>query len=375
MPLMLFRSDDSVAYGQILALRFETKSEGKAAFDYSDGIFLVGGALCLIALISIYLSWKFFLALFVFCFIILWMGNKYQSATERFFISVSGIWYLFVGATIFFVIPMVIRFYSALRHLPKGATFVSKNYFRILFESDITMAPDPLPDPEEIIESWNFAKFKERMGSGRTPWVIVNFIIMAPVFILTLFMRLTLKSTAWFYLSLLFLTSGYNGTDKRIWMDSFATTAISKVRLALSFIATAISALIVDFPAVIAAMRLASDMELPVVPFSLLLVLDWSALYPWQYFSLLTALLTILLYFRLDHMSKHAKVGAVYAEQGFALRSMVWADRLRSLCVIAWISLITPPTLRFFYCAEQVPDWILRGFEVFFDAGSCQLPL
>lgn len=198
-------------------------------------------------------------------------------------------------------------------------------------------------------------------------------LVLFPAFISTIFFRLVLKSTAWFYLPLLFQTSSYDGQSRLVWMRSFPRLAISRVRLVLSLIAIGVAgaALIVDIPSAITAWQLGQAMDLPVVPVSLLLVLNWTALFPWQYASLATALLTLVLFFSLDRMGKREAAGETVVETGFALRSMVWTDRLRTFSTLAWLALITPPTLRFFYCSRQLPDWAHKPLEWIFDQSAC----
>lgn len=390
MPLMLFRSDESVAlglkWGQNLVDR--TVDDDKQIIHSANlliaGLSLIGfpayyiqicvGFVCVAALTMLIddtLSQK--------------VRYRPKPGFENVFLTVLTGPSFVTGLVCFmFLAPILIRVVSCFATIRTGVGQVTLNWRRIVFLNDAGVVPEPLPGAEGNLKIWSisfhFKIFKEMISNSnsqgkrfRFPYLVLAPFVVFPTFLSSIFFRWALKSTAWFYLPLLFLTSSYDGKNRLIWMRSFPRTVLTWVRLILSVvgIGVAATALIIDLPSALSALQFGRDMELPIVPLSLILVLDWGNLHPWQFASLPTAILTVILFFRLDYLGRAEQAGAVIAENGLALRTMVWADRLRSVCALAWLALITSPTLRFFHCAGQLPDWAARPLAWFFGPGAC----
>ncbi len=399
MPLMLFRSDESVALGLEWAERAEDALDDYIRRDI-HALNLVAATALLFLLDAPFLlvSTLFLLASLLICFFKNDTAGPVMFLRGRIFVWVTTVIgapsYLVGYSVILFFAPTMIRLAAPAVFLVRGVRQSTRNWRRIVLQTDVAVAPDPLPGSQGTDLFWSvdtiavlapremFADVRIRENFELA--ILFRFLlrcfaylpavsVLALIFVPTYLFRWALKSTAWFYLPLLFLASPYDGQSRLVWMRSLPRTVLAWVRLVLSLVGVtvALAALIVDLPSALAVLQQAQGMDLPVVPLSLVLVLDWSNLHPWQYASLPTALLTILLFFRLDQLGRREQAGAVIPEEGWQLRSMVWADRVRSACALAWLALITPPTLRFFHCAGELPDWAAQGLAWFFAPGAC----
>ncbi|MEM6760093.1 MAG: hypothetical protein AAF601_11510 [Pseudomonadota bacterium] len=398
MPLMLFRSDESVALGVRWAKAADLANgsfdmAGLAASAFTLLILLAGPITPFPFWINA-LSANFILTIMVAYSVLAPKVEipEFQNTKLNFAVGVIAFLglplFLAAYSTFYILAPLIIRVLSCVVHLRQGLTRVPQNWRRLIFATDICVTPQPLPDPDNEVKSWSLHDVIKdtreyfsgmRHGGAGEALLVSAFLVVAsaPAYLTTILFRWTLKSTAWFYLPLLFLDMPYNGENRLTWMRSFPRTAWTFVRLVLALvgIGVALAALVVDLPVAMQALQLGRALELPVLPLSLLLVLDWSALRPWHYVSLPTALLTVMLFFRLDHLHRREQAGANIAEDGWALRSMVWADRVRSVLASVWMVLVTPPTLRFFHCAGQLPDWPARQLAWFFGPEACVVPL
>ncbi|MEL7166335.1 MAG: hypothetical protein AAGL96_12770 [Pseudomonadota bacterium] len=401
MPLMLFRSDESVALG----LRWATTTPEQG--DLLELLLVLSGILTVsLVFAQIFLPFSFAfgvagcVAVLLFVFSLhLWApwARNLDLRRNRPLWQTLSLWTLgFFGVPLVclvfsvtvFLYPAAVRVLSCVVFLRKGILQAPRNWRRFVLSTDLAVVPSLIPDPRDEAPDWSFQQFELRM---REAWAAarekdlftgifmasLGLFVLGPAFLATILFRWALKSTAWFYLPLLFLTKPFDGGDRIIWMRSFPRTGWTLVRLVLAIvgIGVALAALVVDLPAALRALQLGRALELPVLPLSLLLVLDWSALRPWHYVSLPTALLTVTMFFRLDHLHRREQAGAKIAEDGWALRSMVWADRARSALAIVWLILITPPTLRFFHCAGQLPAWPARQLARLFGPEACVVPL
>ncbi|MEO0633082.1 MAG: hypothetical protein AAFY52_02990 [Pseudomonadota bacterium] len=396
MPLMLFRSDESVALGVRWADGLdEAIGELDEDFVALCSVFsLVAMALVVFFGQPLLLVFASLVALHVFCL----MAFKYLSdligafklrADLRKVLFLIGVPAFAFSYVVFYSVgPIVFRFLASVKCLKAGVSQIARNWRRIILNVDCCVAPQPLPVLDGATHPWSYEQFLQdavsdwsEARSKRTVFHLFGSAVViaafSPAFLTTILFRWALKSTAWFYLPLLFLTKPFDGGDRIIWMRSFPRTGWTLVRLVLAIvgIGVALAALVVDLPAALRALQLGRALELPVLPLSLLVVLDWSALRPWHYVSLPTALLTVTMFFRLDHLHRREQAGAKIAEDGWALRSMVWADRARSALAIVWLILITPPTLRFFHCAGQLPAWPARQLARLFGPEACGVPL
>lgn len=147
--------------------------------------------------------------------------------------------------------------------------------------------------------------------------------------------RWSIKSTAWFYLPLLWVGRGWqniHGHALKVWATAYASTHLNRLGVVLSAFGLAASGFALFMP--LEFLKLSARLEqagAPMSPIGYLLVLDWAELLhqPWKWFFLLGWLLTLALYFTLDHHAKHIEKGADADALQPTFRRWMWLSNLR----------------------------------------------
>ncbi|MCP4182482.1 MAG: hypothetical protein GY761_04095 [Hyphomicrobiales bacterium] len=98
------------------------------------------------------------------------------------------------------------RFFASLRHIVKGVAAFQKNWQRTLFQIDLYHTPEMVPGVGEKIPDLNLGVMVEKTYSSNEISNKINIAITLPIiFILSLFYRYSLKSTCWLYLPLIYV--------------------------------------------------------------------------------------------------------------------------------------------------------------------------
>ena len=104
------------------------------------------------------------------------------------------------------------------------------------------------------------------------------------------------------------------------------------------------------------------------------MVLDFGDIRPWQYFTLPSAALTILLVLWLDSIRKEEAAGATIDALGWKIRLAIRADRVRSLLVYIWLGLALYYFAEYAYGRCLLDDWMASWLEWRFGPLACPAP-
>ena len=196
------------------------------------------------------------------------------------------------------------------------------------------------------------------------------------LFIPSLLYRYSLKSTCWLYLPLIYLAHLpgrlRDGEGRLIWVRALPGEYIEWFRFWLAVLTLGIAFFaLINAAALHALLKAAGAGETPVTIFSLLLVLDFGDIRPWQYFTLPSAALTIFLVFWLDSIRKKEAAGATIDALGWKITTAIFADRVRSLLVYIWLGLALTYFAEYAYGRCLLPDWMVPLLEWRFGPVAC----
>ena len=166
-----------------------------------------------------------------------------------------------------------------------------------------------------------------------------------------------------------------DGAERLIWVRALPAKFIEGIRFALAVLTLGIAFFaLINAAALHALLTAAGAGETPVTVFSLFLVLDFAKMHPWQYFTLPSAVLTILLFLWLDSIRKEAAAGATIDARGWKIGTAIFADRVRSLLVYIWLALALYYFAEYAYGRCPQPDWMASWLEWHFGPLTCPAP-
>ncbi len=182
------------------------------------------------------------------------------------------------------------------------------------------------------------------------------------LYIPTIPWRWTIKSTAWFYLPLLWVGRGWQnirGRPLTEWATAYASTLLNRTGFAVAGLCLLVSAFANFLP--VEYLRLSVMLETagaPMSPLGYLMVLDWGALktQPWQWFYLPSWVLTLVLFFLLDHHAKHIDRGADAKALQPTFRCLMWVGNARTVLTNIGLGIALVYFMRAVGAPQQVAD-------------------
>ena len=103
--------------------------------------------------------------------------------------------------------------------------------------------------------------------------------------------------------------------------------------------------------------------NLQATPLAYLLVLDFSELPIWHWFSLPAAGLTFGLFFVVNSLAVDLQTGAKDDASGLRVRALIWLSRLRNLLVYCWIGITLYYFAEYAYGRCLLDDWMAPLLE------------
>jgi len=271
----------------------------------------------------------------------------------------------FASGLVIFATTVFIRIEAVLRSFRPGFQLFSENWTRSLFSEDTLKIPEIIPGlpPGHVATVGVFFKeVAEDFGRGRKVQAVIKTVCFAPIFYLpNILFRITLKSTAWLYLPLIWIAHvpshlrseegrkvwvGYQGRRILDWLAFGTAIATLGAAAALAFNA-------VDF----AALRTATAGE-PQLGANILLALDPSRLNLWHWVTLPAAGLTVAITLWMDHLRKLQAAGGAVAPDGPQVRALVTLARIRSFLAILWIIITFVTVTRTAWLLGKLPNWM-----------------
>lgn len=226
------------------------------------------------------------------------------------------------------------RSLATFSHPLAGLQAIPTNWRHLVWHSDLRDPPELVPGHDDTSFRVLVEEFKEG-GQGFNDYLLY-FLIFFIFYLPVLLWRWSIKSTAWFYLPLLWVGRGWqniHGEELLIWAKGYSRKwlNITGVLLAAVLLFGSLVALIVpvDFFDLQKTLRDAGA-PLPVIGWAF--VLDWQSLatQPWQWFYLPSWVLTLTLFFLVDDHGTDIEKGAKAELRLPALRRWMWVSNFRT---------------------------------------------
>jgi hypothetical protein len=253
-------------------------------------------------------------------------------------LAVAGVFLpgIFIG---FWLRATATRFAATVRYLWPGLRQLPANWRFSMLVSDVWHPPELIPgDPKYAYGSDLSFSWRKRDGSRKSffDWLFeaISAIVFFPPAMLW---RWTIKSTAWFYIPLLWVRRGWlsqEGEDLRIWAKSYSRKAKNWFWLifgGISFVALA--AVLFSFEKWQALKQVTSDAEAPMTVLGHLgsLELDELVTKPWMWFYTPSYLLAIYIFRALDSIAAEIREGATPESREAVIARWKWAANARAV--------------------------------------------
>ena len=109
--------------------------------------------------------------------------------------------------------------------------------------------------------------------------------------------------------------------------------------------------------------------QFPVSVFSLMFVVDFQRLYPWQFITLPNAALTIVIFLWLDSLRREAEAGReAFGSQPNLLIRMI---RTRDFLVTLWLIIAFCYAVQYYYQTCSAPKWLENILSFLFGSVAC----
>ena len=230
------------------------------------------------------------------------------------------------------------RSLATLLHPIVGLQAIPTNWRRFVWQSDFYDPPELLPGHKET----GFQNLRSEFIST-TPEdqpVLVPFYAIAAIAIVFYFPALlwrgSIKSTAWFYLPLLWVGRGWqniHGDDLLIWAKGYSHKWLNITGVILAALLLIISLVALFVPSdYFDLKKTLSDTGAPLPAIGWAVVLDWKSLatQPWQWFYLPSWVLTLILFFLIDDHGIDIEKGAKERPRLPKLRRWMWVSNART---------------------------------------------
>ena len=258
--------------------------------------------------------------------------------------GVIGIWFR----------AILTRSAATLSHPLPGLKAIPANWQHFIWHSDFR-------NPPELISGHNPTSFREVFDSFRGSPTLRNLLfafIVFPIFYLpTLLWRWSIKSTAWFYLPLLWIGKGWeniHGEELLIWAKGYSVKWLNLIGMLLAAILLFGTLVALFVPGDYFDLRTTlNDAGAPMPVIGLAFVLDWQSLavQPWQWFYLPSWVLTLFLFFVIDSHGTDIEKGANPQKHLRQLRFWMWVNNTRA--ILTSLGLFTA----LFYFLAAVDAW------------------
>jgi len=249
---------------------------------------------------------------------------------------------IFAGPGIFLGFGLraaAVRFLATARYAWAGVRTLPKNWHFSIMVSDFAHSPELIPGHKELTFGQEFSfSFQNIDGSRKKPedWfrdALGSLIFFVP----TMLWRWAVKSTAWFYVPLLWVRRGWlslEGEDLRIWAQSYSRKAINWLWLLFGgFSFAALAVWLFSFEKWLALKSTTAEAGAPMGLFGFLASLNWVELLtkPWLWAYTPSYALTIIIFFALDSIAAEIRAGATPESRAASIARWKWAANARAM--------------------------------------------
>ncbi|WP_298938576.1 hypothetical protein [uncultured Ruegeria sp.] len=267
-----------------------------------------------------------------------------------------------------------VQFDRSLRYFRAGLSHLSENYYTTLFATDITARPELFPESEKVaaIPHWETSIFS--FPRPRNPVTFLLSFMATLVMIGVVLLRFAAKASALVCLPLVYLSwpSRFlnNHEEQLIWIKSQSAKSIELFRFALAITVVASLFLSIFDATKISEIQDIVSAENPArMLATLYYVTDPSHIKPWQYLSVASAVLSILLYLLMDGCRKEAIAGR--RDFSWRVGIIVQGVKVRTLLLVSWLLVAGYFSLEFYYLECRIEDPLARILSYFWDEPTC----
>ena len=272
---------------------------------------------------------------------------------------------------------LCIRFSATLMHLAAGVKTIGRNWNSLILSTDFLKFPEIVPGLSESNPSDSLNRVFQDMKDDDNRWFKAFALLgIATLFLPSLLYRYSLKSTCWFYAPLIYVAhlpaKLRDGDERLLWIRMQLSRPVIWLRLALAILTLTLAVFAAIDPDKLGSLLQAMGAgDLPGNPFALAFVLDWSSFQPWHYFTLPSAILTLILFGQHSDLRARLTHGGAVDPFGVKVRALFAAERLRSLCVAGWLVLAFYYTAGWLYQCAGLTGWLARVFAMAYGPASC----
>lgn len=253
------------------------------------------------------------------------------------------------GAALGFLLrAFVCKLAAAIRHLWGGVLSLPANWRRVLFLTDTATGPELVATPGDGPPEHSLAAMVSSNSAGDTTGEKISDVILRTSFALIIIpsflYRLSIKSTFWVYLPLIYLLRrphwGWDAVRRGQWVRATARKVLEWVQFLFAVVSLGVAACALADKALLAQLLgqvWAGDQ--PFSPFAVLFVLDFGALQPWHYLSLPIAALGPVLFFWLDGVARDLDAGVDVPMHGGRMALLIGLYNLRALMSLLWMGM------------------------------------
>jgi hypothetical protein len=249
-----------------------------------------------------------------------------------------------------FAIAFFIRTLATARHIRKGIKALPSNYRRLIFCTSPSELPELVPGLSKTESKYNlkeeYRRYLQLIKDGPIEQQIV-WPIAAPIILLTLFLpgwlfRFTIKSTFWFWWPIAYLGSD---RKKSTQAELFYRKARYGLRAKASYIVAAFSILSFIVTNIVLTPDFMAGNPLLIV-YGFLFLANWD-LYPWQALSLCLAVLSWVILFWVDELGIEHDYATIHDQSMLpsVLRKFAALElvtRLRFMLLVLYMIVVGP---------------------------------
>ncbi|MEM8572053.1 MAG: hypothetical protein AAGG56_14280 [Pseudomonadota bacterium] len=356
-PLMLLRSEQSIALGVIWFDRYWKANKIPLGSLRGVGIIALSALLAGLAfwfLAAIWLPGATGSVLFAKAAVIGWLGLTIGLA-----VAVAGARAGALPLAASLLLPgfflgvwlraTLTRFAATARFLWPGIRTLPANWRFATIVSDIRHPAELIPGHDGFVfdaslyfspywQHWSPDPLRHRQHRIRkgAQLYVLGLIEIPFYFAPAIIWRWAIKSTAWFYIPLLWSRRGWQqleGEELQIWAKSYSAKVVNWIWLlsgGLSFAAVTVT--LFSFEKYLDLQSKVSAGGAPLTLLGFFVSLNWADLLyqPWLWFYLPSYALTIAIFFALDNIAKEIRAGAPPASRAASMRRWMWASNVRS---------------------------------------------
>lgn len=234
---------------------------------------------------------------------------------------------------------ILIRLTATMRFPLSGAVQFPSNWRFSTTVSDVFHPPELIPGNDGMIygKDISLSIWKSDGSMKGAPHIAMSFLAVLIYFGPAMLWRWAIKSTAWFYLPLLWVRRGWQlreGEDLQVWAKSYSSKFLNWFCLLAGLIA--IAAVTVTLFSLERYLTLQQQLDQAGAPTTILGIpysLELSELLklPWLWFYLPSYILTLCIFFALDNIAKDIRAGAAPETKVAAMQQWMWAANARAV--------------------------------------------